>query len=64
MATPEEIKKNKEEMQKSKKAGGIVAPYEDISFDKAGNPMPKKSAKTAPKKLVKMTKQAMTKKKK
>jgi predicted component of type VI protein secretion system len=54
--TPEERKKYTEEFEKSKKAGGIVAPYEDISFDKAGNPMPKKSAKTAPKKLVKMTK--------
>jgi hypothetical protein len=42
MATPEEIRKNKEEFAKSKKAGGIVAPYEEISFDKAGNPMPKK----------------------
>ena len=38
MATPEEIKRNKQEFEKSKKAGGIVAPYEDISFDKAGNP--------------------------
>ena len=56
MATPEEIRKNKEEFAKSKKAGGIVAPYEEISFDKAGNPMPKKST-TTPNNLIKMTKE-------
>jgi hypothetical protein len=56
MATPEEIRKNKEEFAKSKKAGGIVALYEEISFDKAGNPMPKKST-TTPNNLIKMTKE-------
>jgi hypothetical protein len=51
MATPEEIRKNKEEMAKSKKSGGIVAPYEEIDFSKAGNPTPKK-----PKKAIKVIK--------
>ena len=59
MATPEEIRKNKEELAKSREAGGIVGPYEEISFDKAGNPMPKKSATTTPKKLIKKTKETI-----
>jgi predicted component of type VI protein secretion system len=56
--SPEEIKKNKEEMEKSKKAGGIVAPYEEVDFSKAGNPLPKKEKlkMITPKKKVTMVK--------
>ena len=70
--TKEEREKFLKQTEEGKKFNGIKTTSENFQeFDfskvddpKKAKPMPKQSATTKPKKLVKMTKQAMTKKKK